>query len=91
MNFFHISKPLMDVLTVLAIALTLISSGSLISELTLTNNLIMLALLVICYAYFVFRIIYLKKRGFDLVAEMNKPYEPWEEMERSLAIQGTTK
>lgn len=78
-------------MTALAIVLTLLANVSLISELTLTNNLIMLALLVICYAYFALRIIYLKKCGFDLVAEMKKPYEPWEEMESSLAVQGTTK
>ena len=83
-NFFRLGKLGMDILTTLAIALTLLANVSLISELTLTNNLIMLALLVVCYAYFVIRIVYLKKQGFDLVADMKKPYAPWEEMENSL-------
>lgn len=90
-NFFNLGKTEMDILNALAIAMTLLANVSLLSELTLTNNLIMLVLLVICYVCFALRIIYLKKRGFDLVAEMKKPYEPWEEIERSLTAQSTTK
>lgn len=84
-NFFKLNKASMDILTVLAIILTLIANVSLISELTLKNNLIMLALLVIFYGYCGVRILYLKKKGIDLVAEMRTPYPEWENTEQELA------
>jgi amino acid transporter len=45
-----------------------------------------LGVLAAGYVYFFIRAAYLKKRGFDLVSEMAKPYEPWEAKERSLAM-----
>ena len=75
----------MDIITILAIILTLIANVSLISELTLTNNLIMLALLVVFYGYCGIRVLYLKKKGVNLVAEMRTPYPEWEKTEQELA------
>lgn len=88
-NFFKLGKTGMDIITVLAIVLTLIANVSLISELTLTNNLIMLALLVLFYAYCGIRILYLKKKGVNLVAEMRAPYPEWEKMEQELAAENS--
>lgn len=84
-NFFKLNKTAMDIITILAIILTLIANVSLISELTLTNNLIMLALLVVFYGYCGIRVLYLKKKGVDLVAEMRTPYPEWEKTEQELA------
>lgn len=84
-NFFKLNKTAMDVITVLAIILTLLANVSLITELTLTNNLIMLALLVLFYGYCGIRVLYLKKKGVDLVSEMRAPYAEWEETEQELA------
>ena len=75
----------MDIITILAIILTLIANGSLISELTLKNNLIMLGLIVLFYGYCGIRILYLKKKGVNLVAEMRTPYPEWEKTEQELA------
>lgn len=36
------------------------------------------------YVYYFLRIRYMKKHGVDLVAEMKKPYQPWEDKEASL-------
>lgn len=41
------------------------------------------AVYIVGYAYFFIRIKYLKGKGVDLIAEMKKPYEPWEEKEAS--------
>lgn len=42
-----------------------------------------IAVYVIGFIYFFFRVKYLKGKGVDLIAEMRAPYEPWEEKERS--------
>ena len=42
-----------------------------------------IAVYVIGFIYFFFRVKYLKGKGVDLSAEMRAPYEPWEEKERS--------
>lgn len=42
-----------------------------------------IAVHVIGFIYFFFRVKYLKGKGVDLIAEMRAPYEPWEEKERS--------
>lgn len=42
-----------------------------------------IAVYVIGFIYFFFRVKYLKGKGIDLIAEMRAPYEPWEEKERS--------
>lgn len=42
-----------------------------------------IAVYVIGFVYFFFRVKYLKGKGVDLIAEMRAPYEPWEEKERS--------
>lgn len=42
-----------------------------------------LAVFVIGYIYFFFRVKYLKGKGVDLMAEMASPYEPWVERENS--------
>lgn len=42
-----------------------------------------IAVYVIGFIYFFFRVKYLKGKGVDLIAEMRTPYEPWEEKERS--------
>lgn len=42
-----------------------------------------IAVYVIGFIYFFFRVKYLKGKGVDLIAEMRAPYEPWEDKERS--------
>lgn len=42
-----------------------------------------IAVYVIGFIYFFFRVKYLKGKGIDLIAEMRAPHEPWEEKERS--------
>lgn len=42
-----------------------------------------LAVFVVGYVYFFFRVKYLKGKGVDLIAEMRAPYQPWEDKEKS--------
>lgn len=42
-----------------------------------------LAVFVVGYVYFFFRVKYLKGKGVDLIAEMKAPYQPWEDKEKS--------
>lgn len=42
-----------------------------------------LAVFVVGYVYFFFRVKYLKGKGVDLIAEMKAPYRPWEDKEKS--------
>lgn len=86
-NFFKMNRTAMDLVTAFAIVLTLIANVSLISELTLTNNLIMLALVAAFYGYCGVRVLYLKKKGVDLIGEMRAPYAEWEETEKKLAAE----
>lgn len=44
-----------------------------------------IALFAVGYIYFFIRVMYLKKQGIDLVAELKAPYAPWEEAEQKFA------
>ena len=42
-----------------------------------------LAVYVVGYVYFFFRIRFLKGKGVDLISDMKTPYQPWEDREKS--------
>lgn len=80
---FNIHKNVAFVLSIL----TFVICAYLCIEMALTLNLGavlgILAVFVVGYIYFFFRVKYLKNKGVDLIAELKTPYQPWEDKENS--------
>lgn len=71
---------------VLAI-LTFLVCGYLAVQMALTLDMLTIALIlavfVVGFIYFFIRVKYMKNKGIDLIEELKKPYQPWEEKEAS--------
>lgn len=80
---FNIHKNVAFVLSLL----TFVICAYLCIEMALTLDLGavlgILAVFVVGYIYFFFRVKYLKNKGVDLIAELKTPYQPWEDKENS--------
>lgn len=81
---FQMPKALSLFIGILGILVTIYLCVESAKELGVKMWIVFFAIIFICYAYFVARIVYLKKKeNFDLLAEVRKPYAPWEEKEAS--------
>ena len=70
-------------LNILGIAVSVYLVIESLDEMGTTMWIIFIVTVLLCYAYFAARIVYLKGKGFDLLAQMSKPYGPWEKLEAS--------
>lgn len=75
--------PLAFVLAIVTALICAYLSVEMLLTLDLGAIIGIIAVYVIGFIYFFFRVRYLKGKGIDLIAEMRAPYEPWEEKERS--------
>ncbi len=75
--------PLAVVLAVITGIICAYLSVEMLLTLDLPAIIGIIAVYVLGFIYFFFRVKYLKGKGIDLIADMRAPYEPWEEKERS--------
>lgn len=80
---FRLGKAANWTLNILGIAVSVYLVIESLDEMGTTMWIIFIVTVLLCYAYFAARIVYLKGKGFDLLAQMSKPYEPWEKLEAS--------
>jgi len=80
----HMSSKVAKFLSIITFGICLYLCIQMILTLDVTAIIGIIAVYVVGYIYFFIRVKYLKNRqGIDLIAEMNKPYGPWEEKEAS--------
>lgn len=75
--------PLAFVLAIITAIICAYLSVEMLLTLDLPAIIGIIAVYVVGFIYFYFRVKFLKGKGIDLIAEMRAPYEPWEEKERS--------
>lgn len=77
----HMNKNVAYALAILTCVVCVYLSVQMAATLSMSAVIGILAVYVIGYVYFFFRIRFLKGKGIDLIAEMKEPYQPWEDKE----------
>ena len=80
-----LNVPLVYVLSAFALVVSIYLAVAMFIELTLTSWIIICVTVAVTVLYFIVRVIYVKRRGEDLLAELRAPYPDWEARERECA------
>lgn len=77
-SFLKIPHWINCLIVIVASALSLLLGSYVLQQMQPKNYLIMIAFYILAFIYTYFRIKYLKdKKGFDMIAKMKEPYQPW--------------
>ncbi len=82
----HMNKNVAYVLSVITFVICVYLCIQMAATLNTGAVLGILAVYVVGYVYFFFRIRFLKGKGVDLISDMKVPYQPWEDREKSYNV-----
>ena len=80
-----LNVPLVYVLSIFALVVSVYLAITMFMELEILSWIIVIATVVISAIYFAGRMVYVRSKGGDLMAELKAPYAPWEEREAQCA------
>lgn len=80
-----LNVPMVYGLSIFALVVSIYLAVTMFIEMDLLSWAIVITTVVISFLYFLLRVLWIKKQGGDLIAELHAPYEPWEQREKECA------